>query len=278
MIRILQAIVLCMAVTSLIGCAGQLTGAKTGTRTTTYDASGKAVAVSEEVAIGDPTTEQFSAIREVARSSADMVSSRAKAISEATAVKPGDSTDAAAWKSAFGALAIATIDDNTARNIAAVPKATTGYDVAMSAIGVVGNVATTGVYGYAATKIIDKVVDGAGDRVINNNNGDGNSNNVETAKTNITSTTTTTSTGDESPATATSTPTTAGASTSGMTEETASSLDAAIAACDPSTHTQGQVGTCLLGKGYKVKIYGGVTYVNGQALDGVEYGVAGSGD
>lgn len=253
------------------GCAEQMT--TKGTRTTVRMAADGVTpvsAITEEAAVGDVATETNITVREVARSSAEVVKARADAIAKATAPGAKDSGEVAAWKGAFGALAVAMIDDKTAQNIAAVPKHTTGFDVLNNAVGVVGGVANTGIIGMTVSKVVDKVMDGAGDKVTNNINGDGNSQTVETAKTNINNENTSTTSGDESPATATSTPTAGGTSSGGTSsgsEEGSSSLQKAWSTCASEDKTQGEVAGCLKLQGQDVNITGGITYVGGEAYD-----------
>ena len=107
-----------------------VTGVQKGTVTKNYDQQGKVTSVVEDTALGDPNTETHRSVRHVATETKENIRVRVEAIKDAVAPKEGDSQDVIPWKAAFGALAIAMIDDDTAQNIKAVPVAKSGYDVA----------------------------------------------------------------------------------------------------------------------------------------------------
>ncbi len=107
-----------------------MTGVQKGTVTKNYDQQGKVTSVVEDTALGDPDTETHRSVRHVATETKENIRVRVEAIKDAVAPKEGDSQDVIPWKAAFGALAIAMIDDDTAKNIKAVPIAKSGYDVA----------------------------------------------------------------------------------------------------------------------------------------------------
>ena len=211
--KLLMAVVV---LASLNACG--LTGVSTGKRTTTYyDQKGQAThTVEDDRAVGDPNTEMYGAISEVSKQTAENIRARADAIKEVTAESTQDSEQTAAWKAAFRALAIAQIDDTTARNIAAVPKAMTGYDVAVSAVGAIKDVATVGLPVYGAVKAVKYLAQQAGDSTSVSMEGDGNS--FESNKTHINSEVHSSVNGDESTGTASGQPT--GATNSPTSSET----------------------------------------------------------
>jgi hypothetical protein len=206
---------------SLTGCV--FTGVSTGSRKTTfYDQEGRAThTVDDAKAVGDPNTEMYEAISEVSRQTAANIKARADAIKDVTQEAATDSEQTAAWKAAFRALAIAQIDDTTARNIAAVPKAKTGYDVADSAVGAVKDIATVGLPVYGAVKAVKYLAQQAGDSTSVTMEGDGNS--YRSSKTHINNEVTSSVSGDESTGTVSGAPTgaTASPTTSEITNEAA---------------------------------------------------------
>ena len=203
------------------GCG--LTGVKNGERTTLYNQDGTVASVTDQTAIGDPNTEYYGAVKAVADQSARNIKSRADAIKDATTPKTTDSADAQAWKSAFAALAIATMDDRTAANIASVHKATTGYDVASSAVGAVKDIATVGLPVYGAVRAVKYLAQGMGDKTEVSMEGDGNS--FESSKTHINNEVHSSVSGDESNPTVTGTP--SGTTDSPATSETINEATAA---------------------------------------------------
>lgn len=262
----MKKLIACFAMLSLTGC-GTLTGVTTGKTVTTYDLDGNVTSVSNDTAVGDPNTEFYGAVKEVAGHTSANIESRAKAIQNATAPAAGDNGEVRAWKAAFGALAISQIQDTTAQNIGSIKPATTGYDVAKEAVGALAGVARVGVYGYAATKIIDKVTENAGDKVAIA--GDGN--HTESTKTTVVNDIASTTTGNESPSTVSTDPT--ATQSVGGTEAGAISSSALSAwrSCSSAGGTQGQVAGCMASQGVDVEIEGGITYV-----EGIKYGPANS--
>lgn len=205
-----------LALALLSGCSG-LTGVTTGTRSTNYYPDGTTVnSVTEQAAIGDPNTEYYGAVKTVADHSAKGLQVRADAIKEAAAVNETDSEEAKAWKGAFAALAISTMQDRTSENIASVHKATTGYDVADHAVGAVKDIATVGLPVYGAVRAVKYMSQGMGDSTSVVSTGDGNS--YESAKTHINNEVTSSVSGSESHPVVTATPT--GTAGSPSTSET----------------------------------------------------------
>lgn len=209
-----------MALAMLSGCSG-LTGVTTGSKTTTYYPGSTEVAtVEEKTAIGDPNTEYYGAIKAIADHSAKGLQARADAIKEAAAINETDSEEAKAWKGAFAALAISTMQDRTSENITSVHKATTGYDVADHAVGAVKDIATVGLPVYGAVRAIKYMSQGMGDSTSVSTTGDGNG--FESNKVHIVNETTSSVSGSESNPTVSATPsaTNASPSTSETTTET----------------------------------------------------------
>jgi hypothetical protein len=173
----------------LTGCS-TMTGVTTGTVTTSYDVEGRVQSTVTEEAIGDPNTEFYGSVRTVAEQTANNIKSRADAIQKATAPAASDTGEVRAWKAAFGALAISQIDDSTAKNIAAVSKPTTGYDVGMEAVKVVRDVAQIGLPVYGAVKAVKYLSEQVGDTIQSSTDGDSNSTSFETSKSHVNSPTT----------------------------------------------------------------------------------------
>lgn len=126
--KLLMAVVVLVVAGSQTGCL--FSGVQKGTVTTNYDQKGRVTSVVEDSALGDPNTETHRSVRHVATETRENIRVRVEAIKDAVAPKDGDSKDVLPWKAAFGALAIAMVEDNTAQNIKAVPVAKSGYDVA----------------------------------------------------------------------------------------------------------------------------------------------------
>jgi hypothetical protein len=263
----MKKVIACFIALSMLSGCGTLTGVSVGKKVTTYDLDGNVTSETADHAVGDPNTEFYSAVKEVAGHTSANIDSRAKAIQNATAPATGDNGEVRAWKAAFGALAISQIQDTTAQNIGSIKPATTGYDVAKDAVGALAGVARVGVMGYAATKIIDKVTENAGDKVTIA--GDGN--HTESTKTTVVNDIASTTTGNESPSTVSTDPT--ATQSVGGTEAGAISPSALSAwrSCSSAGGTQGQVAGCMASQGVDVKIEGGITYV-----EGVKYGPANS--
>lgn len=156
----------------LAGCS--LTGTKTGTKTTNYGHDGQVSSVVEDVAVGDPNTEYYGAVKEISRNSAGVVKAQADAIKEMVKPTAGESVDAAAWKAAFGAYAVANIKDATAETIRAVVKATTGYDIGLEGVKVFRELISVGVPWVAAARMVSKMANQTGDKTEVAINGDGN--------------------------------------------------------------------------------------------------------
>ena len=127
---------------------------------------------------------------------------------------------------------------------------------------------------HTTGKVLEKALDSAGNKTVTNINGDGNSAESKIEETRVNNTVTTTTKGDNSPATSETTSEATGQNPTTTTagDGESSGLDAAIEECNPSEHTQGEVAVCLTQAGYDVDIEQGITYVDGEALEGVEYG------
>lgn len=145
----------------LSGCA--VNGTK-GTKTTNYDTKGRVVSVGEDTMLGDTPTEIYSAIKVVAKATAENIKYRVDAIKDAVKTETGDSPDARAWKKAFGAFAIASIPDTTAQNIKAIPVLKTGWDVSDSFIKAGKEVLTTFIPYTAVAYMAKKFSENGGDR------------------------------------------------------------------------------------------------------------------
>ena len=117
------------------------------------------------------------------RKSAKKVVAKADAIKEATKVDDDDSGEVKAWKAAFAAQTIASIQDTTAQNIQAVKKATTWKDVAKDGVEAAKDVAVVGVPTYGVVKGIKHLSKALGDRTEVSMTGDNNK--YESAKTHI---------------------------------------------------------------------------------------------
>lgn len=132
----------------------------------------------------------------------------------------------------------------------------------------------TGFAIHTTGKVLEKAFDSAGNKTVTNINGDGNNSESKIEETRVNNHVNTTTTGDDSPANSETTSTATGqnpTTTNGTTTTTASGLDEAIASCEPSSHTQGEVAVCLTQAGYDVDIEGGITYVDGEALEDLGY-------
>lgn len=144
------------------GCS-MLNKVEKGTKTTSYDQKGRVTSVTEDTALGDPNTDMYSAIKHVATETKENIRVRVDAIKEAVAPKQDDSKDVLPWKAAFGALAIANIEDHTDRNIKAVPVARTGYDVSETLLkegfGFAKSATPFGAVAYMAKKWSDNAGD-----------------------------------------------------------------------------------------------------------------------
>jgi hypothetical protein len=178
-----------IALSMLSGCSS-LTGVTTGTVTTSYDGLGNVQSTVEQKAVGDPNTEFYSAVKTVAEQTAVNIDSRAKAIQAATQPTGTDTAEVKAWKAAFGALAISNIPDDTAKNIGAVAKPTTGYDVGMEAVKTVRDVAQIGLPVYGAVRAVKYLSEQVGDTIQSSTEGDSNSTTFETSKSHVNSPTT----------------------------------------------------------------------------------------
>ena len=200
----------------LVGC-----GFKTGMVTTNYDKDGRVTSTVEDKAVGDPDTDYYRAVRGVAEQSAGIVVAKADAIKEAVKPEEGDSGEVKAWKSAFGAYAIANIDDTTALNLAAVKKATTWKDVAKDGVEAVKDVSLVGVPVVAAGKAIKHLANAVGDKTTVQTTGDNNK--FESSKTHINNEVVTKALAEGASPTVSATPaaTTASPSTSSTVHEAA---------------------------------------------------------
>ena len=212
--KMLAAVLVLAAMAS--GC-----GVKTGTVTTNYDRDGRVTSTVEDKAVGDPDTDYYRAVRGVAEQAAGVVVAKADAIKEAVKPEEGDSGEVVAWKSAFGALAISTIDDTTALNLAAVKKATTWKDVAKDGVEAVKDVSLVGVPVVAAGKAIKHLANAVGDKTTVQTTGDNNK--FESSKTHINNEVVTKSFAEGASPTVSATPaaTTASPSTSSTVHEAA---------------------------------------------------------
>ena len=174
--KMLAAVLVLAAMAS--GC-----GVKTGTVTTNYDRDGRVTSTVEDKAVGDPDTDYYRAVRGVAEQAAGVVVAKADAIKEATKVDDDDSGEVKAWKAAFAAQTIASIQDTTAQNIQAVKKATTWKDVAKDGVEAAKDVAVVGVPTYGVVKGVKHLSKALGDRTEVSMTGDNNK--YESAKTHI---------------------------------------------------------------------------------------------
>ena len=195
--RVLTALLILAAAAS--GC-----GMKTGTVTTSYDRDGRVTSTVEDKAVGDPDTDYYRAVRGVAEQSAGIVVAKADAIKEAVRPEEGDSGEVKAWKSAFGAYAIANIDDTTALNLAAVKKATTWKDVAKDGVEAVKDVSIVTAPVVGAAKAFKYLANAAGDKTTVQTTGDNNA--FESSKTHINNETVTKSFADGASPTVNATP------------------------------------------------------------------------
>ena len=194
-------------------------GVKTGTVTTNYDREGRVTSTVEDKAVGDPDTDYYRAVRGVAEQAAGVVVAKADAIKESTKVDDDDSGEVKAWKAAFAAQTIASIQDTTAQNIQAVKKATTWKDVAKDGVEAAKDVAVVGVPTYGVVKGIKHLSKALGDRTKVSITGDNNK--YESAKTHINNDVSTYATEEGASPTVSATPaaTTASPSTSSTVHE-----------------------------------------------------------
>lgn len=211
------AAVIAIAALPLVGCGPN----KVGNVTTNYDKDGRVTSTVEDKAIGDPDTDYYRAVRGVAEQSAGIVVAKSDAIKEAVKPDAGDSGEVVAWKSAFGALAISTIDDTTALNLAAVKKATTWKDVAKDGVEAVKDVSMVGIPVAVAGNAIKRLAKAAGDKTTVQTTGDNNK--FESSKTHINNEVVTKSFAEGASPTVSATPaaTTASPSTSSTVHEAA---------------------------------------------------------
>ena len=210
------AAVLILAALPLVGC-----GPKVGSVTTNYGADGRVTSTVEDKAVGDPDTDYYRAVRGVAEQAAGVVVAKADAIKEATRVDDDDIGEVKAWKAAFAAQTIASIQDTTAQNIQAVKKATTWKDVAKDGVEAAKDVAVVGVPTYGVVKGIKHLSKALGDRTKVSITGDNNK--YESAKTHINNDVSTYATEEGASPTVNATPaaTTASPSTSSTVHEAA---------------------------------------------------------
>lgn len=213
--RMVMAVVI-LAVLPLVGC-----GPKIGNVTTNYGQDGRVTSVVEEQAVGDPDTDYYRAVRGVSEQAAGVVVAKADAIKEAVRTEDNDSGEVRAWKSAFAAVAIASIDDTTALNLAAVKKAVTWKDVAKDGVEALKDVAIVGAPVYGAVKAFKYLSRSAGDKTQVQIDGDGNT--YKSAKTHINNDVATYATEEGAAPTVNATPaaTTASPSTSSTVHEAA---------------------------------------------------------
>ena len=212
--KMLAAVLVLAAMAS--GC-----GVKTGTVTTNYDRDGRVTSTVEDKAVGDPDTDYYRAVRGVAEQAAGVVVAKADAIKESTRVDDDDSGEVKAWKAAFAAQTIASIQDTTAQNIQAVKKATTWKDVAKDGVEAVKDVTMVGVPVVAAAKAVKHLANAAGDKTTVQTTGDNNA--FESSKTHINNEVVTKSFAEGASPTVSATPaaTTASPSTSSTVHEAA---------------------------------------------------------
>jgi hypothetical protein len=154
-------------------------------------------------------------------------------------------------------LALTQTQADYATALKAIHYGQDGFDLGSQGIGLIGGVAKMGVVAYGATKIIDKVIEGAGDRI----NVSGNENQTTFEKVNTTSNTNASAWGENSPANASSSPSATGSFAPGTGD---ASLDAAFDECTAGGAPLGDTMTCISAKtGRIVDLNGSTVTVDG---------------
>ena len=162
-------------------------------------------------------------------------------IKEATRVDDDDSVEVKAWKAAFAAQTIASIQDTTAQNIHAVKKATTWKDVAKDGVEAAKDVSMVGVPVVAAGKAIKHLANAVGDKTTVQTTGDNNK--FESSKTHINNEVVTKSFAEGASPSVTATPaaTTASPSTSSTVHEAAELPEGEFTPTEPPDFPDGPV-------------------------------------
>jgi len=148
---------------SLSACAGGLQTVKVGTVQTTYDQDGKVTSTIDDTAIGDPNSEYYAAVKEVARYAAEAQKAKAESIKDMMTPSEGEDPKAAGIMIAMGAVMIRDIDDKTSANIRAVVKAVTGYDIGMEGVKTFRELITVGIPWVSAAKMVGRLAERTGD-------------------------------------------------------------------------------------------------------------------